>query len=625
MQENKHEPETQDTVQPTPELTDGSAEETAHGTEEEPYTGILGDFVETEEETGDGQAPEPEQPKEKKEKKKVSKKTLTAVGITAAVVLLGCIGLAGVTLMKEQNNVTAVASTENMDISKEMLVCYYHYILDSYKEAYGEEQLLSYYQLDLSKSLKDQAYPANDGTTWYDQVMNMAKSSLSQMLMVAEAAKADGYEMTDEIEQQVEEEIADTDVSSYGNGVTIDDLRDVMRLQYYTQAYYEHYIDSMSYTDEELETYYNENKTTYDLCNIALFAVTYSTEDETADTEETSAEEDTADTEETSAEEDTADTEETSAEEDTADTEETSAEEDTADTEETSAEEDTADTEETSAEEETSDTEETSAEETTEPEELTQEEAKALSDELAAATDLASFQNIAREILIDHMGYTEGEELDSAVEALDNEGYQYQEGSELAEWAFGGAKVGETYVVESDGTYYVYMLTKEPARDESMTVNVRHILFNIQEHAGEDGDMDAAREECRQLAEDCLERYNEGDKTEDSFAALANELTEDPGSNTNGGLYENVYEGEMVQPFNDWCFDASRQPGDTDIVETDYGMHVMYFVGNAGEFWKTSVTNALKSQALSQWFTDLEGMYPVTFDEEAINTIEEVV
>lgn len=589
MQENKHEPETQDTVQPTPELTDGSAEETAHGTEEEPYTGILGDFVETEEETGDGQAPEPEQPKEKKEKKKVSKKTLTAVGITAAVVLLGCIGLAGVTLMKEQNNVTAVASTENMDISKEMLVCYYHYILDSYKEAYGEEQLLSYYQLDLSKSLKDQAYPANDGTTWYDQVMNMAKSSLSQMLMVAEAAKADGYEMTDEIEQQVEEEIADTDVSSYGNGVTIDDLRDVMRLQYYTQAYYEHYIDSMSYTDEELETYYNENKTTYDLCNIALFAVTYSTEDETADTEETSAEEDTADTEETSAEEDTADTEETS------------------------------------AEEETSDTEETSAEETTEPEELTQEEAKALSDELAAATDLASFQNIAREILIDHMGYTEGEELDSAVEALDNEGYQYQEGSELAEWAFGGAKVGETYVVESDGTYYVYMLTKEPARDESMTVNVRHILFNIQEHAGEDGDMDAAREECRQLAEDCLERYNEGDKTEDSFAALANELTEDPGSNTNGGLYENVYEGEMVQPFNDWCFDASRQPGDTDIVETDYGMHVMYFVGNAGEFWKTSVTNALKSQALSQWFTDLEGMYPVTFDEEAINTIEEVV
>ena len=36
MQENKHEPETQDTVQPTPELTDGSAEETAHGTEEEP-------------------------------------------------------------------------------------------------------------------------------------------------------------------------------------------------------------------------------------------------------------------------------------------------------------------------------------------------------------------------------------------------------------------------------------------------------------------------------------------------------------------------------------------------------------------------------------------------------------
>lgn len=36
--------------------------------------------------------------------------------------------------------------------------------------------------------------------------------------------------------------------------------------------------------------------------------------------------------------------------------------------------------------------------------------------------------------------------------------------------------------------------------------------------------------------------------------------------------------GQMVKPFEEWCF-ASHNVGDIDIVETDYGYHVMYFVG----------------------------------------------
>ena len=36
----------------------------------------------------------------------------------------------------------------------------------------------------------------------------------------------------------------------------------------------------------------------------------------------------------------------------------------------------------------------------------------------------------------------------------------------------------------------------------------------------------------------------------------------------------------MVETFNDWCFDPSRQVGDTGIVKTNYGYHVMYFCGS---------------------------------------------
>ena len=39
----------------------------------------------------------------------------------------------------------------------------------------------------------------------------------------------------------------------------------------------------------------------------------------------------------------------------------------------------------------------------------------------------------------------------------------------------------------------------------------------------------------------------------------------------------------MVTNFNDWIFDASRKPGDTGIVESDYGYHIIYFVGDNKE------------------------------------------
>ena len=111
-------------------------------------------------------------------------------------------------------------------------------------------------------------------------------------------------------------------------------------------------------------------------------------------------------------------------------------------------------------------------------------------------------------------------------------------------------------------------------------VEVRHILIQpetLAEDATEE-DENLAREDALTEAQRIYELWKSGEATEDSFAALAEEYTQDPGSASTGGLYEDVYPGQMVTAFNDWCFDESRQPGDTDIVETDYGYHIMYFV-----------------------------------------------
>ena len=61
----------------------------------------------------------------------------------------------------------------------------------------------------------------------------------------------------------------------------------------------------------------------------------------------------------------------------------------------------------------------------------------------------------------------------------------------------------------------------------------------------------------------------------------------------------------MVTAFNDWCFDASRKPGDTGVVETDYGYHVMYFVGEALPRWQAQVSDTLKNEDYTEWVTAL--------------------
>jgi hypothetical protein len=80
-------------------------------------------------------------------------------------------------------------------------------------------------------------------------------------------------------------------------------------------------------------------------------------------------------------------------------------------------------------------------------------------------------------------------------------------------------------------------------------------------------------------AKEILAEWEAGEKTEESFGALANKHSQDQnGKVTNGGLYEDVYIGQMVKNFENWCFDSTRQAGDTGIVKTEYGYHVMYYV-----------------------------------------------
>ena len=187
-------------------------------------------------------------------------------------------------------------------------------------------------------------------------------------------------------------------------------------------------------------------------------------------------------------------------------------------------------------------------------------------------------------------------------------------GSALSTWVFDKARTsGESAVVTDDPNSYVVVF-HSVGRQEYKTVDVRHILFQVStsdlDSSSDTYDTDLAtrKDEAKAKAEDALAQWQANGGTEDAFAALANELSDDAGSNTNGGLYTKITKGQMVSEFNDWCFDPARKSGDTGIVynEGSYtGYHVMYFVGEDVPAWQVSVENAMSSNDYSDWTSSL--------------------
>ena len=157
--------------------------------------------------------------------------------------------------------------------------------------------------------------------------------------------------------------------------------------------------------------------------------------------------------------------------------------------------------------------------------------------------------------------------------------------------------------------YYI-VLYKSVNDNQYALANVRHILIAYEggttnSSTGQKTYTDAEKQKARDKAVEVLEEWLKGEKTEDSFAALAKKYTAD-GNGDEGGLYEDIYPGQMVTAFNDWCFDEVRKAGDYGKVETEYGVHLMYYSGDSETTYRDyMVTNDKLSADMEAWQTAL--------------------
>ena len=187
------------------------------------------------------------------------------------------------------------------------------------------------------------------------------------------------------------------------------------------------------------------------------------------------------------------------------------------------------------------------------------------------------------------------------------------------QWFYDAArKGGDSAVVEDESSscYYVTVFNSRE-QDKAQDYSVRHILVTADNLNLADGE-EATNEQIEAKANEILASW---DGTEEGFANLARTYSQD-GNAAEGGIYENVPKGQMVTAFQDWCYEDGRQSGDTGIVQTSYGYHVMYFVGYDGtEYWHYACENALRSDAQSAWQTELTNSATAEINESGMKNV----
>jgi len=151
---------------------------------------------------------------------------------------------------------------------------------------------------------------------------------------------------------------------------------------------------------------------------------------------------------------------------------------------------------------------------------------------------------------------------------------------------------------------------------------VRHILVEIK-GGTKDADgvvtyTDAEWEACRAEAQEMLDKFLAGEATETAFAELAKTNSKDPGSASNGGLYDKLTKNYgFIKGFEDWYTDESRKPGDTGLVKNTessvQGYHIMYFCEKT-PIWEYETTSDVLTEKTNKMWAEAQEKWPVNID-----------
>lgn len=242
---------------------------------------------------------------------------------------------------------------------------------------------------------------------------------------------------------------------------------------------------------------------------------------------------------------------------------------------------------------------------------------KAAAKKMAKAKDVEDLEKIAKTIKVNEDGQVAVNEyknqLHTSINAPLNEWLadkDRKEGDIAALPNTSTTKDEDGKEVEQTNGYYVVIFHSASDNTDLMS-DVRHLLVKFSggktdSTTGTTTYSDAEKEAAKKEAEGYLKTWKEGDADEESFIELVKKNSDDS-SASEGGLFENIHpNSEYVEPFRNWAIDSKRKKGDAEVIETEFGYHVMYYVGNSDMSYRDlMITEELRSEEHDDWHADL--------------------
>lgn len=217
--------------------------------------------------------------KEEKEKEKKEERISTAIGIVVLVALVCLVASFPIRTYLATHETYVVVNGEA--VNKVEFDYQYNLTKNNYITQYGS--YLTYFGLDTSKDLSTQMY--SDTLTWQDYFEQNAVESLKQNKALMAEAKAAGftYDTTDEyntFKETIKTSAASAGISEkeyvrsiYGSYATMGRIEEYVKNDMVMNAYYQKLQEDNAPSDDEIQSYYEENKATYDSVDYCLTTI----------------------------------------------------------------------------------------------------------------------------------------------------------------------------------------------------------------------------------------------------------------------------------------------------------------------------------------------------------------
>ena len=502
---------------------------------------------------------------EQAEAKKLKIYTVTFI---TAMVLVVCValGVLGVRAVNQsgilqKNTIAATIGDRELDTVE--LSYYYHDVIsDFYNQWYEQyssytDMYLQMMGLDASKPLNEQIHDEESGKTWADYFIDAAISRAQNDFALYDLAMKEGFTLPEEERTELDNTInnlgtyaelygyknADQYLSAaYGHGSDVKSYGEYSERSAIATAYYNAHEDSLVYEDAAIREYEADKKSNYDSYTFTQAYLSYTAFRQGGTKDEKG------------------------------------------NVTYTEAEDNAA-----------------------------REALKAAAEALAKATSVDDLKEKIKGLTVN-----EGSEIEITEEK--NQLHTTLTTAQQEWLSADGRKDGDITAIPNTSTtkdedgkettitngYYVIIFNSKTDNSKKMS-NVRHLLVKFEsgtenETTGEMEYTEAEKTAAKTEAEGYLKTWKEGTANEESFIELVKKNSDDT-SAEEGGLFEDIHpDSEYVTSFLEWSISPDRKAGDTDVIESPYGYHVMYYVGDDEMSYRDyMLTYEMKAADMEKW------------------------